>query len=293
MVIKEMVMEDFEKIMKGFKRESAGVYVQASTLGSLEALLEYLRTHKPPVPVANVGIGPLHKKDVVVASVMLERKPEYATILAFDVKVTAEAEREAEALGVKVFTADIIYHLTDQFSKYLAERTAKRQAAVAADAVFPAIVKIIPTSVFNKKDPIVCGVDVVEGRLKVGTPLCVVLPADKVVTAGGIGGGGDASSGGAKKTGPNILVIGRVAGLEINHSSVQEAVQGGPSVACKIEQTDSQKAITYGRHFDHTNLLYAHISRDSIDVLKANFADSLTQPIRKTLVKIKEVLGVL
>jgi translation initiation factor IF-2 len=183
----EEVMGDFEKIMKGFARSPVGVYVQSSTLGSLEALLEYLRTHVPPVPVANVGIGPLHRKDVVVASVMLERRKEYATILAFDVKITPEAEAEAEALGVKVFRADIIYHLTDQFSKYLADVTAKKQASVAADAVFPAIVKIIPTSVFNKKDPIVVGVDVLEGKLRMGTPLCVVLPADKVFTAGGLG----------------------------------------------------------------------------------------------------------
>ena len=61
---------------------------------------------------------------------------------------------------------------------------------MAGDAVFPAVARIIPTAVFNKKDPIVVGVDVVEGELRVGTPLCVVLPADKLVTAGGLGGDG-------------------------------------------------------------------------------------------------------
>ncbi|KAG5590906.1 hypothetical protein H5410_041420 [Solanum commersonii] len=35
--------------------------------------------------------GLVHKKDVMKASVMLEKKKEYATILAFDVKVTQEA----------------------------------------------------------------------------------------------------------------------------------------------------------------------------------------------------------
>ena len=32
-------------------------------------------------------------------------------ILAFDVKVNREAKAYAEKLGVKIFTADIIYHL--------------------------------------------------------------------------------------------------------------------------------------------------------------------------------------
>ncbi len=245
-------MVDYNRIMKGFHCESSGVYVQASTLGSLEALLGYLRAHEPPVPVANVGIGPLHKKHVFTASVMLEKKVEYATILAFDVPITAEADEEATRTGVRIFRADIIYHLTDQFSRYLADSTAKRQAAAAAQAVFPAIAKIIPNAVFNKQDPIIVGIEVVEGRLKVGTPLCVLLPADKVVTAGGIG---DDAAGGASRRGPKVLVIGTVGSLEINHISQPEAVPGGAAVACKIDQTDSQKAIMYGRHFDHHQLL--------------------------------------
>lgn len=42
----------------------------------------------------------------------------YAVILAFDVKVTDEARREAKNQDVTIFNADIIYHLQDQFSKY-------------------------------------------------------------------------------------------------------------------------------------------------------------------------------
>ena len=42
----------------------------------------------------------------------------YATILAFDVKVERDANELADNLGVKIFTADIIYHLFDSFTKY-------------------------------------------------------------------------------------------------------------------------------------------------------------------------------
>lgn len=48
--------------------------MQASTLGSLEALLEFLKTQK--IPYSNVNIGPVHKKDVQKAAVMLEHNPE-------------------------------------------------------------------------------------------------------------------------------------------------------------------------------------------------------------------------
>lgn len=51
---------------------------------------------------------------------MLEKgRKKYAVILAFDVPVTKEAQEQAQSAGVRVFTADIIYHLFDQFSAYL------------------------------------------------------------------------------------------------------------------------------------------------------------------------------
>ena len=50
-------------------------------------------------------------------------------MLAFDVKVTPEARAAADELGVRIFTADIIYHLTDQFDAYIKE---KLQAQVFA-----------------------------------------------------------------------------------------------------------------------------------------------------------------
>ena len=50
------------------------------------------------------------------------------------------------------------------------------QEAAKLDAVFPCILKILPTCVFNKKDPIVVGADVVEGIAKVcsGHPAVVL-----------------------------------------------------------------------------------------------------------------------
>ena len=42
----------------------------------------------------------------------------YAVILAFDVKIEREAQEMADSLGVRIFSADIIYHLFDSFMKY-------------------------------------------------------------------------------------------------------------------------------------------------------------------------------
>jgi hypothetical protein len=50
-------------------------------------------------------------------------------------------------------------------------------AQAMALAVFPVVLKIFPQHVFNAKDPIVLGVEVVRGILKLGTPICATTGA--------------------------------------------------------------------------------------------------------------------
>lgn len=248
--IKEAAKEDMQSVMSRIDKSGEGVYVQASTLGSLEALLEFLKTPEVNIPVSGIGIGPVHKKDVMKASVMLEKKNEYATILAFDVKVTPEARELADELGVRIFIADIIYHLFDQFKAYIDGLKEERKREAADEAVFPCVLKIMPNCIFNKKDPIVLGVDILEGILRVGTPICI--PQREYID------------------------IGRIASIENNHRPVDVAKKG-QKVAIKIVGSNpEEQQKMYGRHFEFDDELVSRISRRSIDVLKANYRDDLT-----------------
>ncbi|KAK3778828.1 hypothetical protein RRG08_013094 [Elysia crispata] len=168
---KEEVAAVLKDTLESIKVQERGVFVQASTLGSLEALLEFLRTSE--IPYAGISIGPVHKKDIMKASVMLEHDSQYAVILAFDVKVEREAQELADTLGVKIFTADIIYHLFDAFIKYRDELKRKRQEEFKHIAVFPCKLRVLPQFIFNSRDPIVMGVSVEAGFIKEGTPVCV------------------------------------------------------------------------------------------------------------------------
>lgn len=172
--LQEQVQDELESVKKLLKVNGEGVYVQTSTLGSLEALLEFLGSLNPPIPVGDFSIGPIHKRDIIQAAVMLERKKEYATILAFDVKIVPEAAQLAKEMGVRIFSADIIYHLFDQFTAYLKSLEDEKREASREEAIFPCILKIIPQYIFNRSNPIVVGVDVLEGILRPNTPLCVV-----------------------------------------------------------------------------------------------------------------------
>nr|ACN36320.1 unknown [Zea mays] len=264
--LNEAVMEEMTRVRSRIDRSGEGVYVQASTLGSLEALTEFLKSPAVNIPFCDFSIGPVHKKDVMKASVMLERKKEYATILAFDVKVMPDARDLAEESGVRIFVADIIYHLFDQFTAYIKNLKEEKKKESAEEAVFPCVLKIMPNCVFNKKDPIVLGVDVLEGIAKVGTPLCI--PSKEFID------------------------IGKIASVEINHKQVDMATKG-QKVAIKIIANNSdEQQRSFGRHFDMEDELVSRISRRSIDILKQNYREDLTTEDWKLVVKLKSILKI-
>lgn len=89
---------------------------------------------------------------MVKCSAQLEFRKEFATIMAFDVPVDKEAREMADKEGVKIFTADIIYHLFDQFTAYLEELHEEKKREMQDKVVFPATIKILgPDMVFNRK----------------------------------------------------------------------------------------------------------------------------------------------
>lgn len=55
--IKDEIIGDLDEILNKVDRRNRGVYVQASTLGSLEALLEFLRESKIPVSGCDTCTG--------------------------------------------------------------------------------------------------------------------------------------------------------------------------------------------------------------------------------------------
>eukprot|EP01053_Blabericola_migrator_P009691 Blabericola_migrator_1__9690@NODE_52_length_16271_cov_146_860775_g48_i0_p2_GENE_NODE_52_length_16271_cov_146_860775_g48_i0NODE_52_length_16271_cov_146_860775_g48_i0_p2_ORF_typecomplete_len844_score147_07GTP_EFTU/PF00009_27/2_1e40GTP_EFTU_D4/PF14578_6/3_9e03GTP_EFTU_D4/PF14578_6/1_4e26IF2/PF11987_8/1_8e25GTP_EFTU_D2/PF03144_25/3_7e03GTP_EFTU_D2/PF03144_25/5e12GTP_EFTU_D2/PF03144_25/1Arf/PF00025_21/6_1e06FeoB_N/PF02421_18/0_001FeoB_N/PF02421_18/1_3e02FeoB_N/PF02421_18/1_2e03Ras/PF00071_22/7e05Ras/ len=243
--LKEEVQEDMGAIFKSVDKTQEGVYVIASTLGSLEALLDFLK--ESHIPVSGINIGTVWKLDVKKASTMRERgHEEYSVILAFDVKIDPEAEKEAKILGVKIFSADIIYHLFDAFTKHIGDFREEQKKQATADVVFPCVLSILPQFIFNKKDPLVLGIKVDDGELRMGTPVVVFKETD-------------------------MTKLGTVASIELNKKSVEKATKG-QEVCIKITGDTS---ITYGRHFDHTQKIYSQISRTSINIMKQFFKEDL------------------
>lgn len=263
----EEVQRDVAQIFTYINKKGKGVHVQASTVGSLEALLEFLKESE--IPVCSVCIGPVHKKDIMKAQGQLEKlkRREYATVLAFDVKITPEGQEYADQVGVKIFSADIIYHLFDRFTEYVKQIREEERAAEGKgkEAIFPCVLKIV--QIIRVKDPMILGVDVLSGVLKIGTPLCI--PEKK------------------------NLRIGKVQSIEFNKNPLTEARTSTGSVAVKIQPVGAdQESVTAGKSFEETNQVASWITRDSIDALKEYFMDVMTMDDWKLVKVLKTTYGI-
>lgn len=263
-LMKEAAERDLASALNAIKTKSLGVFVQASTLGSLEALLEFLKVSK--IPYAGVRIGPVVRKDVMRASTMLEHEKKFAVILAFDVKVERDAQEMADREGVKIFQADIIYHLFDRFTEFQAELVRQNKEQFRSVAVFPCKLKIMPEHVYMSRDPIVCGVVVTGGVLRTGTPICV--PSKE------------------------FIYIGIATGIQHNNKDVDTAKKGD-EVCVKIESPGGDAPKMFGRHFDADDLLMSRISRESIDACKDYFRDELAKSDWALMVELKKLFEIL
>jgi len=238
-VYKDELKSDIKRVRKIVKLVNEGVCVAASTLGSLEALLHFLKTKK--VPVAEVCIGDVSKEDCIRALTPLlseenkKKKKEYATILAFDVKILPDATKFAEENGIKIITAKIIYHLTDEFTEHVRQIKLKAKQEEGKDAVFPCLLKII--ACFNAKFPLIMGVEVQRGILKPGTPVCVFKDNTK-------------------------LVLGSIESLEKEKKPVKYAIKSTGPIAIRIK---GDKSIQFGRHLDDKDQIISVLTRKSID----------------------------
>lgn len=143
------------------------------------------------------------------------------------------------------------------------EEKEKELAAADNEAVFPCVLKILTNCVFNKKYPIIVGVKVVQGIVKVGTPLCIPQR--------------------------DFVVIGHIESIENNHKRVDMANEGKEVCIKIVGTTPNQQQVMFGRHFDIEDELVSHISRRSIDVLKSSYRNDLSHEEWKLVLKLKTI----
>jgi translation initiation factor 5B len=263
--VKEALEADLRDAMSVIKTTELGVHVVASTLGSLEALSIFLSNAE--VKISGVSVGGIKKKDVIRTASMLGRNKEYAAILCFDVTIDREMSGLASSMGVKILEAKIIYHLLDAYSSFVHAEREKDKRRHVGEAVFPCELSIVPKCVFAARSPLVIGIKVVSGILRVGTPLCV-FKEEKIVD------------------------LGKVTSIESNRVMVERATKG-QKVAIKIETQGNTAPRMFGRHFSQEDPIYSMVTRRSADLLEEFFKDEVDEDAAELLLRLREKFGII
>ncbi|KAL0238786.1 hypothetical protein PCE1_004478 [Barthelona sp. PCE] len=247
----ELAKKEVSDVLAGARAEQ-GVHLQASTLGALEALIKYLHDYTD-IPIASAAIGPVRKMDVMSGMIMHDTNSEYACVLAFNVKVDSAVEEYAAEANVKIFTAEIIYHLHDDYYEWRTNyrKRVEEEALAKGNAVWPGVATIVPGCVFNSRNPIVVGLEVRRGRLHVGAPLSI------------------------QRRGFRFLA-GRIESIEVNHAEVQH-INKGEQGSVKIKPIVGEPIHQIGRDIQLNDAFVTNITKAGVTALLAGFKHELTE----------------
>ncbi len=216
-----------------------GVIVKADALGSLEALTTSLAASQIPVRLADVG--DVSRRDVVEAEAVRGKDRYLAAILCFNVKLLPDAEEEISTSGIPVFRGDIIYHVLEEYARWV---EAQKSAGVKAEMdllIRPGKVKLLKGFVFRRSNPAIVGVEVLGG---------VIRPKYPLVNSSG------------KRVGVVLMI-------QDQGKDVGEAV-AGKEVAVSIDKP------MVGRHVFEGDVLYVDVPPQHARVLTTKFKDHLS-----------------
>jgi len=236
-----------------FSKDIDGVILKADSLGSLEALTNYLENLHIPVKMAD--IGPVSKRDVIEASIVSASNPYRGVILAFNVKILDDAEVEAVNRGVKIFHDVIIYRLVEEYQKWFTQMISLEKEKKFTSLIFPGKIRILPGYVFRRSEPIIVGVEVLCGK---------ILPGYTLIRNDG-------------------KIVGEIMQIQDKGKVLKEASKG-ISVAISIKSN-----MMVGRHINENDILYVNVPYEHIVVFLKEFVDRLSEEEINLLKEIQKI----
>ena len=228
------------------KTDKAGVVLKADTLGSLEALENHFTKHGVKISIADVGS--IKKEDIINANIVKEFDPYSATVLGFNVSILPEANEQAFADNIRIFTNNVIYRLLEDYIEYAETRKAEDTAKGLSELIQPAKLKMIPEFIFRNSNPAVFGVKVEAGTLYPKVPLIT-------------------------EEGKRVK---RIHQIQDKGQTVEKAMRGS-EVAISI------RGIEIGRDIGNDETLHVNVPESHVRQLMGKFIDELTTDQKEAL----------
>jgi len=247
----KLVSEEVEKIRVA--TDIDGVVLKTDALGSLEAIAQILKQNNVPIRLADVG--DVSKRDVTEAVVVKEHEPLYGVILAFNVKTLPEAEKEAMDRGILIFERNIIYHLIDDYLKWMKSTREERLQRELDRLVMPGKIRILRGYVFRRAKPAIVGVEVLAGQIK---------PKYALV-------------------GEDGREIGEIKQIQDRGQAIPEA-KTGAQVAISLDEP------VVGRHINEGDVLLVQVPETHAKALLTKFQDHLSSEEMDALNEFVEIM---
>ncbi|RLI19939.1 translation initiation factor IF-2 [Candidatus Bathyarchaeota archaeon] len=247
----ELVTEEIEKIR--ISTDIEGIILKADALGSLEAIAENLRRNEIPIRIADVG--DVSKRDVIEASIVKEKEPLYGVILAFNVKVLPDAAEEARNLEVRIFKDNIIYHLVDEYLKWVKTQKEAKIREEFESLIKPGKIKVLPGYIFRRAKPAIFGVEVLAGQISPKYPL-------------------------VRQDGYDL---GEIMQIQDRGETISQA-NAGMQVAISMNKP------IVGRHINEGDVLYVKVPEKHVKLLKTEFESLLSEDEIKALEEYIEIM---
>lgn len=242
------VCEEILKEVEDIKvdTDENGIMVKADTLGSLEAIVNLLRSMDIPIRIAD--IGDVSRRDVVNASIVKQQDSLHGVIIAFNVKIHPKAETELQNSNIKVFSGNVVYQITEDYQEWIDE-TKESQKKLWLDSIIkPSKIRSIPKLIFRQSKPAILGIEVISGTLKQGSTLI-------------------------NKEG---MIIGSIESME-DKGDTLKSISRGRKIAMAI------KDAIVGKGFEEGDELYVDIPEKHYKILERELKDKLTEDEFETL----------
>jgi translation initiation factor 5B len=236
--VKEDILHEIEDIK--IDTDELGVIVKADTLGSLEALVNMLQEMDVPIRAAN--IGDVSRRDVIDASIVKQENDIYGVIIAFNVKILPSAAEEVKITDLKIFSADVIYQLTEDYHEWIQAAEERRKKEWFDAIIKPGKIRIIPKLVFRQSKPAIAGIEVLGGTVKKGYGLMR----------------------------DDGLRIGLVESMQDKGDNLA-SISKGQKVAMAIKDG------VFGRNLDEGDVLYVDIPENHYKVLESELKSQLNE----------------
>lgn len=226
--------KDVEKAKKGVDEvvlQKPGIVINAVSYLAADAVKQEFQKRK--VPISQITIGPLTKKDIMMASLhhkisdKMERLnyTRYMVLVVYGHKVSDEMKELAKQNNIVLLNFDVIYRFGEKYDLLL-KRIKDVFNKVYPNIITPVKASIFPQYIFTTRSPYVFGVKILFGTLKAGQLISVTNKKSR-------------------------LFLGKLISIQKDNTELEEATKN-QEVCLKIKHLDGEKKYVYNEDFDYT-----------------------------------------